>query len=74
MTPYELRFEIFRQAQKLVEYDYEQKVYDYNLNLDRFYDDKGEKPDPKSKPEYPTFQVMLETANKINKFVSESNT
>lgn len=72
MTPYELRFEIFKQAQKLVEYEFEQKIYDYNLNLDRYYDNKSDVvPNLKDKPEYPTFQKILETASRINKFVSE---
>lgn len=72
MTPYELRFEIFKQAQKLVEYEFEQRIYDYNLNLDRFYDNKGEKPDPKDKPTFPTLEDVLEATHKINRFVSEN--
>lgn len=72
MTPYELRFEIFKQAQKLVEYEFEQKIYDYNLNLDRFYDNKSKViPDFENKPEFPTFEKILEVASSINKFVSE---
>lgn len=70
MTPYELRFEIFKQAQKLLEYEFEQKIHDYNLNLDRYLEDKGEKPDPKDKPTFPTIENILEATNRINRFVS----
>ena len=72
MSPHELRFEIFKKASDLVNYQYEQKNYEYNLNLDRYYDNKGPAPDPNDKPSVPTFEEILETANKINNFVSEN--
>jgi hypothetical protein len=69
MTPYELRFEIFKQAQKWIEFEYNQKIHQYNVETDRFLEN-GDTTFSTKKPEMPSFQTVLETANKINKFVS----
>jgi hypothetical protein len=72
MTPYELRFEIFKQAQYYHEVEYTSTNEVYQRQTALYVTDKtGTAAKPEPKPQYPTFNQILETANKINKFVSE---
>jgi hypothetical protein len=65
MTPYELRFEIFKQAQALSDNQYHTKLEcilrekENNPNLEINY------------PEYPSYEYIEQLAEKINEFVSK---
>jgi hypothetical protein len=73
MTPYELRFEIFKQAQRYHEVEYASTNEVWQKQAETYVRAKtGTVIEPSPKPEYPTFEKILETANKINKFVSVS--
>jgi len=63
MTPYELRFEIFKQA-----YGQAQDEFQANYNLAEMWNDRN---DVKMEyPDFPTYEQIEELANKINNFVS----
>ncbi len=63
MTPYELRFEIFKQA-----YGQAQDEFHANYNLAEMWNkDKNVKMDY---PEFPTYEEIEALADKINNFVS----
>ena len=63
MTPYELRFEIFKQAQSLADQEFHAS---FNLadQWNQLNSVKMEYPD------FPTYEKIEELANKINNFVS----
>ncbi|NBP04462.1 MAG: hypothetical protein EBU90_31140 [Proteobacteria bacterium] len=63
MTPYELRFEIFKQA-----YGQAQDEFQANYNLAEMWNDKNTvKVDY---PQFPTYEQIETLADKINNFVS----
>jgi hypothetical protein len=65
MTPYELRFEIFKQAQTLADHQHHTRweYVDKHKELDpRFLEDF---------PTYPSFEYIEKIAEDINKFVSK---
>ena len=62
MTPYELRFEIFKQAQNLAD----QEFHVTWQSTDR----KREKDDSIEYPTYPSYEQIEKLAEKINAFVS----
>lgn len=65
MTPYELRFAIFKQAQTLAEYEYHTK-------LECIIREKENNPNLKiDYPEYPNYEHIEQLAEKINDFVSK---
>lgn len=65
MTPYELRFEIFKQAQILTEQEYHTK-------LECITREKENNPNLKiDYPEYPKYELIEQLAEKINDFVSK---
>lgn len=73
MNPYELRFEIFKQAQRLHEVKYSSTNELWQKQAERYVAAKaGKASEPEPKPQYPTLEEILETANKINNFVSEN--
>jgi predicted RNA-binding protein (virulence factor B family) len=64
MTPYELRFKIFEQAQTLADQEYHTRFA---------YVDRKKELDPtfnEDYPQYPTYGYIENLANKINNFVS----
>jgi len=62
MTPYELRFEIFKQANGLAQDEYHTSFARAEMLS---------KDDPNVKfPDFPTYEQIEELANKINTFVS----
>ena len=63
MTPYELRFEIFQQAQGLAESEFHAAFE----TAERWNEKNTVKMDY---PEYPTFESIRQLAEKINNFVS----
>lgn len=63
MTPYELRFEIFKQAQVYANDEY---IAQYNI-VDNHNQNTGSKWDY---PSFPSYEKIEELANKINDFVS----
>jgi hypothetical protein len=63
MTPYELRFEIFKQAMGLAEDEFHAE---YNL-VEQWNDKNTVKMDY---PNFPTYEKIEALANKINNFVS----
>jgi len=65
MTPYELRFQIFQQAQGLAEAQFHAEFeiierWNENNTAKRIY------------PKFPSLNVVLEKANIINNFVSDT--
>jgi hypothetical protein len=64
MTPYELRFEIFKEAQNLANNQYHTRwaYVDRKLEIDSTY--------PEDYPSYPSFDHIQKIAEDINKFVS----
>ena len=63
MTPYELRFEIFKQAYNMLHDEY---CMNYEIcNLEHQNSDKTEF------PEFPTLDQVLKQSEVINNFVSE---
>jgi hypothetical protein len=65
MTPYELRFEIFKQAIGLSQDEYHCKY----AMVEEWNKTNSVKMDY---PEFPTYVEIEELANKINNFVSET--
>lgn len=64
MTPYELRFEIFRQAQTLADQEFLASF----ATVDRL---KDLNPDDTTKyPQYPSYEYIERLAERINSFVS----
>jgi len=64
MTPYELRFEIFRQAQTLAD----QEFHTSFATVDRLKDLNPD--DTTEYPQYPSYENIEKLAEKINSFVS----
>jgi hypothetical protein len=62
MTPYELRFEIFKQAYNMLHDEYCMKYEISNL--------EHENPGKSEFPEFPSLSQVLEQAETINDFVS----
>lgn len=65
MTPYELRFKIFEQAQSLAEQQYFTKwsYVDRKREIDSTYKEDY--------PQFPSYDYIEELAEKINSFVSK---
>lgn len=64
MTPYELRFEIFKEAREIAERNYHSQV-EWIMNAKDVDIETI-----KSLPEYPSYEKIEELANQINNFVS----
>ena len=64
MTPYELRFEIFKQAQTLAD----QEFHTSFATVDRLKDLNPN--DTTQYPQYPSYEHIEKLAEKINAFVS----
>ncbi len=64
MTPYELRFEIFKEARAIAETNYHSQV-EWIMNAKDVDIETI-----KSLPEYPSYEKIEELANQINNFVS----
>ena len=66
MTPYELRFEIFKQAQNLADQEFHTRFsyVDRKRELDPNYNEDY--------PQYPSFYDIRHRANQINDFVSSN--
>jgi hypothetical protein len=64
MTPYELRFKIFEQAQNLADQEYHTRFayVDRKRELDPTYN--------QDYPQYPDYEYIENLAEKINNFVS----
>lgn len=69
MTPYELRFEIFKQAQSLIDSEYFAKRSICELLTEKATTIEGLQ-DYLNFPAYPSFEDIEKTAEKINRFVS----
>lgn len=68
MTPYELRFNIYQEARKILETEYR---YKYNLALTEISRLKSYDKIPENYyPEYPSEEKIEELAKKINIFVN----
>ena len=69
MTPYELRFEIFKQA-----YNFSLDKFSTEMDTARTWNEDARKTVmmdyPVDYPEFPTYQEVEELADKINNFVS----
>lgn len=65
MTPYELRFEIFKQAQNLAD-----NKFLADVEVVRVWNEDEKNTVKMEYPEFPTFEHIEELANKINNFVS----
>jgi hypothetical protein len=66
MTPYELRFKIFKQAQNLADSEYHTRW----THIDRQHEH-----DPsylEDYPKYPSYEYIEKLAEKINAFVSKN--
>ena len=73
-TPFELRFEIFKQAMQLKESEYYQSRDNVMMQYEWDREAAGGFEvgyDPKM-PEFPTFSEIRELASKINDFVSNT--
>ena len=71
-TPFELRFDIFKQAMQLKESEFYQ--HRDNIMVQYEWDKESGEPimyDPKL-PKFPTFSEIEELAHKINHFVSNT--
>ena len=66
MTPYELRFEIFKQAYAHANDEY---VAGYNI-VDNHNHDQNTEIDKWNYPPFPSYEKIEELAEKINNFVS----
>jgi hypothetical protein len=63
MTPYELRFNIFQEAEALAERHYQSEYSAVQM----WNESSSEK---REYPKFPTFEYIQELANQINDFVS----
>jgi hypothetical protein len=66
MTPYELRFEIFKQANGLAQDEYQSQYGAAAM----WNDNSAGNTVKMDYPEFPTFEYIRELAEKINTFVS----
>ena len=66
MTPYELRFSILQQAQKLAHDE-----YDAAYSTTAMWNDNPKTTVLMEYPEFPSYEYIESLATKINKFVSE---
>ena len=67
MTPYELRFEIFKQA-----YAFANDKFCVEMDIARTWNQDARKTVVMDYPEFPTYQEVEELADKINNFVSST--
>ncbi len=65
MTPYELRFDIFKEAECLA-----QNKYSAEFETAERWNSNPNNSVKMDYPEFPTFEYIQELANKINSFVS----
>lgn len=65
MTPYELRFQIFRQAINLAE-----SKYSASMEVTQRWNEDSRNNVKMEYPEFPSYESIEELANKINDFVS----
>ena len=65
MTPYELRFEIFKQAYNMLN-----DQFSIEYDTARCWNEDEKKQVPMDYPEFPTLNEVLEQAEIINDFVS----
>jgi hypothetical protein len=65
MTPYELRFEIFKQARELAE-----SQFSADMELAQRWNHDSINSVRMDYPEFPSYQKIEELAEKINSFVS----
>ena len=65
MTPYELRFEIFKQA-----YGHANDEYQSHCSTVAMWNDNPKNTVLMEYPDFPTYEYIEELANKINSFVS----
>ena len=65
MTPYELRFEIFKQANSLA-----QDEYQSTFALVAMWNDNPSNAVKMEYPDFPTYEQIEKIADKINAFVS----
>ena len=70
-TPFELRFEIFKQAMQLKEVEYFQHRDNAMVKYD-WEKDNGQNPSEPDFPKYPSFSEIAEYASRINDFVSNT--
>ena len=66
-TPYELRFEIFKQAYNMLN-----DPFSIEYDTARCWNEDSTKNVPMDYPEFPTFNQVLQQAQVINDFVSET--
>ena len=65
MTPYELRFEIFKQA-----YNFANDKFSIEYDTARCWNENSRNTVKIDYPDFPTYEQVEELANKINSFVS----
>jgi hypothetical protein len=68
MTPYELRFEIFKQAYAMVQDEFSAEME----LVSRYNEDTLEYSSKKEYPRYPSYRETVQIADRINTFVSEA--
>jgi len=66
-NPYELRFEMFREAQKRAEQQYFEELTDYRTAFQ--LSQEGRPVEPLPKPRYPDLDIVFKEAYKIKEFV-----
>ncbi len=67
-TPYEIRLELLRLASEQITYDYNNKYNEYNLKYE-----KGCPPKDNARPEYPSTDEIIKSAEQLNKFVTDGD-
>jgi hypothetical protein len=65
MTPYELRFEIFKQA-----YNFANDKFNVEYEIISSWNENSKNTVKSDYPEFPTYEEVEKLANKINNFVS----
>ncbi len=70
MTPYELRFEIFKQAYNIVSDKFAAEME----QALRYNEDISEVHQKIDYPNYPSYREIVQIADRINTFVSETKT
>ena len=75
-TPFELRFEIFKQAMQLKESEYYQSrdnvMVQYEWDREYARETRGQVEYDPRLPEFPSFDEIQDLAHKINHFVSNT--
>ena len=76
-TPFELRFEMFKEAKSILSEQYyserEDALSRHQIETDAYLVGAGNKPEFPELPSYPTFNDFEDMAHRINTFVSSSN-